>query len=155
MNWLKRILKIFEKKDTEPTTKDYFFIYGSLRKGEYNHYIMEKCSELMGLTKIKGFKLISLGSYPAIIPTGDKKDLVVGEVFKINDFNIINRVDGMELGAGYKRTMQKVRLDGDKKIKVIFYEYKKSISEYDLINSVVKSGDWVKFRKEKNNKRGR
>lgn len=123
----------------QPTTETYMFFYGSLRAEGYNHGSIEKVADFKGYTAIKGFKLLSLGSYPCVVKSKNKNDKVIGEVFLINDIDVIKRIDNMELSAGYKRARQKVIMGSDDKVEVLFYEFKKSV-----IAPIVESGDWVK-----------
>lgn len=72
-------------------------VYGSLKKGKYNHSALEDC-ELVGTTKVKG-TLYAVSSYPALLDEGDNfYDL---EVYKITDPILYQRIQRMEIGAGY------------------------------------------------------
>lgn len=72
-------------------------VYGSLKMGRYNHPIIQG-GQFLGESKIKG-TMYSLGSYPALIPEGDKEYTV--ELYRVYDPAYL-RVRNMELGAGYK-----------------------------------------------------
>ena len=72
-------------------------VYGSLKKGKYNHSALKDC-ELVGTTKVKG-TLYAVSSYPALLDEGDNfYDL---EVYKITDPILYQRIQRMEIGAGY------------------------------------------------------
>ena len=45
-------------------------VYGSLRKGDYNHPMIEG-QEFLGSVDVDGFNLYSLGWYPCIYPAKD------------------------------------------------------------------------------------
>lgn len=114
-------------------------VYGSLRAGEYNFKRFDDYfpgqMEVKKTTKIKGFDLHSMGSYPGInVSKNPDKELVVDVIHCDNQcFHAIN---GMELGAGY--TTQEVVVDGEPhKI----YVYKGNL------NSPVESGDWSEYLK--------
>jgi gamma-glutamylcyclotransferase (GGCT)/AIG2-like uncharacterized protein YtfP len=75
-------------------------VYGSLKKGKYNHPLIEGCKKIDDIF-IKG-TLYSLGSYPAITLEGD--NYFEAEVYELPDENY-QRVKRMELGAGYQEVM--------------------------------------------------
>jgi len=132
------------KDERKPTVSDTFFMYGSLRRGMYNHYILEDKSKFIANAKLTGYKLISFGTFPAIIPS--ENGIVVGELFKITDDETIKTIDFMEVGHGYKRTFKIIKDVFGHEHEVIFYE-KKYPERYQDIE-VVESGDWVKFKGE-------
>ena len=72
-------------------------VYGSLKKGKYNHRLIEDC-ELVGKTKVKG-TLYRVSSYPALIEEGDNEYEL--EVYKITNPNVFEDLRNMEIGAGY------------------------------------------------------
>lgn len=76
------------------------FVYGSLRTGEYNNYILEGSKLVNASTYIPGFELISLGAFPAIVPAENGR--VIGEVWDVDE-RAFNSIERMEVGAGYKR----------------------------------------------------
>jgi len=126
-----------------PTKETLFFLYGSLREGLHNHSIIKNHSELISKTAvINGFELYTLGSYPCVIPTQKKDNVVIGEIYKINDDDVIKRVHLMEIHSGYK-LVETLALDliSNKPINVFVYEYKNTnLNPKDKIES----GDWVK-----------
>ena len=68
------------------------FVYGTLKKGHGNHYLIESCKQI---TKgyIEGFQMVS-----AMIPFvwyGNQNDKVYGEVYEVSDF-IIKQLDILE-----------------------------------------------------------
>lgn len=76
------------------------WVYGSLRKGEYNNYMLDN-SKYLGKGIIRGYKLFSLGSYPFIFKTYDEKDIVVVEGYDVDMYSA-NTIKYMEICAGYK-----------------------------------------------------
>lgn len=110
---------------TETTMKT-IAVYGSLKRGKYNHTLIENCT-FLGDTTIKG-TLYSLGSYPAIIEDGDNE--YPAEVYEVPD-EIYERVRRMELGAGYKEVI----VDGN----IVYYADEK-LREYCLnSNRIIES----------------
>lgn len=73
------------------------FVYGSLRKGKYNHHYLENKAENLGTFYVKG-KLYSIKNkkYPALIE--DDSEFTIGELYNL----LVNfcELDEME---GYKK----------------------------------------------------
>ena len=77
-------------------------VYGSLKKGFYNHSILQGVSEFLGEGVEKGFELYSLGAYPCAVNTGRKEDKIQVEYYLVDE-KTFARLDGMERAAGYQR----------------------------------------------------
>lgn len=75
------------------------FVYGSLRKGEYNY--REEMGEPICTGHIHKAQLYSLGAFPAIVASDDEADTVTGEVYDLADKQFAS-IDRMEVGAGYE-----------------------------------------------------
>lgn len=120
-------------------SKNIIFVYGSLRKGEYNNYLLNRSTQIArGL--IRGFKLYSLGSYPFIFRTYDDKDTVVVEGYEA-DIKTIRDITLMELYAGYN--VINVEIEGDNfKTRGNVFVMKEMRNHY----GEVESGDWVMSR---------
>lgn len=78
-------------------------VYGSLKKGKYNHSLLNG-SIFIGDTTIKG-TLYRVSSYPAIVDEGGNE--YPAEIYEVPD-DVFKYVQSMELGAGYKE----VEVDG-------------------------------------------
>lgn len=90
------------------------FVYGTLKRGFYNHdYMMKGKSKFIGTARTANLAMVSAagGSYPIAYP--EKGSSIVGEVFTVDD-KVFNRLEGMELGAGYKRVTKNIWVDGKK-----------------------------------------
>lgn len=72
-------------------------VYGSLKKGKYNHHLLHGCA-FLGNTIVKG-TMYSVGMYPALVEEGDNE--YEAEVYEVPD-SIYDYIYLMELGAGYK-----------------------------------------------------
>ena len=107
------------------------YVYGSLRKGHYNFKSFSGISYIK-TTKLKGWDLFSLGSYPGIKP--GKGTLVVDLVEMDNA--TYKQVLKMELGAGYSEI--DITIDG---ISGKFFPYNYNLTE------LVPSGDWSDYKK--------
>ena len=111
------------------------WVYGSLRKGEFNNYLL-KNSEYIGKGIVEGFKMYSLGSYPFVYQTNNKDDTIVVEGYK-TDIETYNLIERMERLAGY--TKVDVVISADTEIIGEIYKIDNLIRYYDK----VVSGDWV------------
>jgi len=118
--------------------KTVFFFYGSLRQDCYNNCLV-KGSKFIGQATLKGFKMVSLGSYPAIFESKET-DTVVGDLVVGLTPQQIKEVDSMELMAGYKRIVTTAMPIGLK----LPYEVVVYVKDVDnlLRYSVVQKGDW-------------
>ncbi len=116
-----------------------FGFYGSLRKGEYNYMALMKNQEgvkYLATVKIPGYKLYSLGSYPVILPTDEFRTVTI-DLFKIDNDTVKNRLDRMEIGAGYIR--KEVEVEGNNILIYVGGEHYHDIGEDRLIPD----GDWA------------
>lgn len=113
------------KKYTKQNKK-YIFVYGSLKKGHYNHRLLEN-SKLIQNYELKDYALYSLGFFPAI--KKQKGATVKGEIYEVdNETKYV--IDRMELGAGYK--IEKLKLNNKT---IEFYVYNDTLFEHDRIKS--------------------
>jgi len=109
-------------------------VYGSLRSEGYNNRSQFKS---LGLTKIKGYKLYSLGPYPGI-NEGEEDDELVCEILEVSPKDA-QWIDRMEIGAGYR--LEKKTVDGHE---CTLYVHNRDLSE----RPHVEHGDWIKYRQE-------
>lgn len=73
-------------------------VYGSLKRGKYNHPLLDG-SKYLGETTVTGTMYL-ISSYPALVDEGDT--VYPAEIYQVSD-SIYEAIDGMEIGAGYKR----------------------------------------------------
>ena len=121
-------------------------LYGSLRNGLYNNrrFDLENRSEFLGVTKMRGFALYSLGPYPGVYPS--EGSCVVVEVRRFSgkrQLEVARSIDYMELFGGYHREYVDLEI-GEQKIRGFIYVYDEK-PESDKIEH----GDWVRYLKEK------
>ena len=111
------------------------FVYGTLRKGELRHHLLEH-KRFLGEAIAEGFVLYDLGDYPGMVP-GEGR--VVGEVYEVSwEFlRTLDRVEGTP--HLYRRETIEVCLESGQKLQGVFtYIYNGSTADYKII----KSGDW-------------
>lgn len=121
-------------------------LYGSLRDGLYNsrRLNLQNKSDFLGMTKIKGYALYSLGPYPAVYPAENIS--VVAEVRKFSgkqQLEVAKSIDYMELFGGYHREYVDLDIE-QQKIRGLIYVYDEK-PEAELIEH----GDWARYLKEK------
>ena len=122
-------------------------LYGSLRDGLYNsrRFNLQNRSEFLGITKVRGYALYSLGPYPGIYPSEDS--YVVAEVRRFSgkeQLKVARSIDYMELYGGYHREYVDLGI-GEQKFRGFIYVYdEKPESER------IEHGDWARHLKEKN-----
>jgi gamma-glutamylcyclotransferase (GGCT)/AIG2-like uncharacterized protein YtfP len=122
--------------------KPIYAFYGSLRPGEYNYHRLRLAENSihLGIHKIPGFKMFSLGGYPYIMKATDD-DVIVVDLMEITSPTIEGYIDRMEIGAGYERTI--VNIAGHD---AVIYTMKRTWAGAPH----VQSGDWVQFLQEQN-----
>lgn len=116
-----------------------FAFYGSLRKGQYNY---DRCiagckHDYLGVARVNGFKMWSLGPYPTIT-LGDKNDQIVVDLFDIHDEAVQRFIESMERGAGY--SVGNVEIN-DEQYTLYYYHKEPRNAE------AVENGDWVDYNK--------
>lgn len=91
-------------------------VYGSLKKGKYNHPLLED-SKFIGYVSVSG-ELYKVSSYPALV-MGDGSTYQA-ELYEVDDrtYDIVYR---MELGAGYIERKEKYRVGDSEYEASVFY----------------------------------
>jgi gamma-glutamylcyclotransferase (GGCT)/AIG2-like uncharacterized protein YtfP len=121
-------------------------LYGSLRSGLYNfrRFDLQNKSEFLGMTKVNGYALHSLGPYPGIYPS--EESFVVAEVRKFSgkeQLEVAKSIDYMELFGGYHREYVDLEIE-DRKIRGFIYVYDEKPE-----TGKIEHGDWVCYLNEK------
>ena len=148
------ILKINKYFDTR-----YVFVYGTLMKGESNHYFLNGSTYIRTAT-IKGYGLYNVGYFPAIIPSkansetisakgntssisySEDKDSsifgeskVIGELYEVptRDMSSIDRLEGE--GSLYIRKCEITEGFDQEKTLAYVYEYAQDVTGLEKITS--------------------
>ena len=94
-------------------TRARVFVYGTLRAGEPNHYLLDNHDLVTRARTEAAFELVSLGAFPAMIAGG--ATAVVGEVYEIDPVTLaaLDRLDLDQLrvhvvGAGLRHERHRV-----------------------------------------------
>lgn len=111
------------------------FVYGSLRRGEQNHWHLDGCLLIREARTEPGFRLYDLGAYPAMVAGG--RGSVVGEVYAVGP-EALAALDRLE---GHPRYYQRqvVRLADGQAVE----SYLMQESKVDG-RRLVPHGDWSK-----------
>lgn len=118
-------------------------VYGSLRKGFHNHYIIENANFLGEFKTEPIYSLYGLGGFPGLKEKGTTS--VTMEVYEVNETEA-SRVDMLE---GYEEGRNNTFYD-KKTINTPYgeastYIYVPNVNE----NRLVESGDWKNLKTEK------
>ena len=131
------------------------FVYGSLRKGRYNYDIyLKNNSKFLQEAYVRGILYSLKGKeYPAIV---EGNSLILGELFEV-DQETFDRMDEMEgyVPGRFENEYDKIVTEIlDKEGNVIdhlpVYWYNvKLASQKALLDEVIESGDYVKYKQSK------
>ena len=84
------------------------FVYGTLKSGFSNHYLLDGCEYLGGAATVPTYKMIENG-FPVIMPDAGGKPLA-GEIYTVDD-ETLARLDQLEReGSSYDRKLIDVTL---------------------------------------------
>ena len=79
--------------------------YGTLKIGHYNHDRFD-CKTIKKVEKLEGYRMYSLGSYPMIVKTNDKDDVIYD--LEVIESPLEHDIITMEEGAGYVKEIVKI-----------------------------------------------
>ncbi|MBX6422092.1 gamma-glutamylcyclotransferase [Thermosulfurimonas sp. F29] len=110
------------------------FVYGTLRRGQPLHYLLEG-ARFLGEGTVRGFTLYDLGEYPAVRP-GAEESRVRGEVYEIDPglFEVLDEVEDE-----YERRTVPVELSDGRVLEAWMYIYRKPLPE----NRRLKREEWA------------
>jgi len=113
------------------------FVYGTLRKGFGNHRYLEK-AEFLGTAKTKEKYTMRVSGIPYV--SKEPTSYIVGEIYKVNEIELMN-IDNLEGHPNwYKRELVKVVLDTGEELEAWMYFNETGEGE------IVKSGDFSKVK---------
>ena len=115
------------------------FVYGTLRRGEQNHYLLEARKPLrVGRTEAR-FTLVSLGPYPAMIEGGETA--VLGEVYDVDPLTLAALDELEDHPTFYQR--RPIRLDDGGEVLAYLLP-----PEQARGRRTIPSGDWLEGKHE-------
>lgn len=126
--------------------------YGSLRVGEYNHSSVKDCMPVVELErKVAGYKMYSLGAYPAIVRTDDPDDIITIDVFDMASTpeatNMMASIHRMEVGAGYD-IEEACTIDNQWEV-LLYTQTYRAESFIELGHQEVVGGDWTEYQRQR------
>lgn len=131
----------------------YCICYGSLRAGEYNfnrirELFGEESMKYVKTIQLKGFRMYSLGSYPAAIQTYTDEESITCDIMTVSP-SVDKYIEEMEVGAGYSCYSETVTVSQSnvyKAVEASIYLFEED-EEANLLGYAqrVHSGDWIKF----------
>jgi len=118
------------------------FVYGSLRKGLGNHYLLANARFDGEARTTPGFHLYDLGAFPGMIATALGRAGVVGEIYLVDD-GTLARLDRLE---GHPRWYCRTPIHLDDGREVETY-----LLRLDQVTGrrIVRGGDWTKYVSER------
>ena len=122
------------------------FVYGSLKKGFYNHRLISNFNKI-GEGTVKG-TMYDLGSFPALCLEPDKY-LIKGEIYDVNTVEGLMALDRLEgynpnnANSFYDRVKVNCQMDDGTTREVSVYVQKPN-SYFLRVSKIVESGVWTK-----------
>lgn len=115
------------------------FVYGTLRKGFGNHMYLEK-AEFLGMARTKEKYTMRVSGIPIPCVSKEPTSHIIGEVYKVNEIELMN-IDSLEGHPNwYKRELVRVVLSSGKELEAWMYFNENGEGE------IVKSGDFSKVK---------
>ncbi|MCS7019613.1 MAG: gamma-glutamylcyclotransferase family protein [Cytophagales bacterium] len=80
------------------------FVYGTLRAGGSNHYLLQNARLVAKEVYLSHYKMYNFGPYPFVVPCEDASRTIVGEIYEISPDMLpsLDRLEGTEEGL-YER----------------------------------------------------
>jgi gamma-glutamylcyclotransferase (GGCT)/AIG2-like uncharacterized protein YtfP len=96
------------------------FVYGSLKKGYHNHFLLEE-AKFLGKKTIKG-TMYSLNHFPGVVLKGESE--IEGELYEVDDktLNLVDRLEGYIEGDDENSLYIRKKVNG-----MYVYEINKSV----------------------------
>ena len=123
-------------------------VYGTLRKGESNHHVLDD-SEYLKTIRLNGFKMYGAHTFPAVIQ-GSEEDSIVIEIYKITSQNILDKLDLLEgldrdnpTSAKNFYTIQIIKIEPET-APIEIYTFDHHPENVYQIGPEIKNGDWCK-----------
>lgn len=116
------------------TQSHHVFVYGTLKRGQYNHHWIEGGSYL-GRRQLRGAQLHHLGGYPMAVLHEGSDGVIHGELYRVNAAGL-NRLDQLEGYPGFYDRTELQLCDGT--TAWLYHGGRHQVSEAPLIPM----GDW-------------
>lgn len=108
-------------------TPDRLFVYGTLRRRHGAHALLGRAGRFLGDGVFQG-RLYDLGPYPGAVPSGQRGDRVLGEVYRlVGPESVLERLDAYEGCHGpcarFQRQLKPLAFGHDDRIWCWIYVY--------------------------------
>jgi len=121
---------------------DLFAVYGSLRNGFGNHGIIAQFSpELVSVEALHGWKMVSMGPFPAIYKSNDQEDYVVVEVYSVPAELHSQAAQSLDWLEGFPDFYDRELVDTDHGKAWVYFREEHEVRGL----TPVESGDWVEY----------
>ena len=121
-------------------------VYGSLRQGHWNNYLLED-SEFLGTHNLRvPFFMVDLGSFPALIKDKHTSKIMM-ELYAVDDVTM-DRLDQLE---GYPHFYGRTQLETEMGPAWVYFlneEPREWHEQHDRKLPVVESGNWTTYLQE-------
>ncbi len=130
----------------------HLFVYGTLMSGQENPMpqLLARSAELIGPGRTRGI-LFLLDEYPGLVDSDDPAEIVVGEVWRLFDPEVLRELDEYEgcvpeeeAPPLFVRSARTVTMDGNGTLSAWVYIYARSTAG----QRAIPSGDWRAFQFE-------
>jgi len=107
------------------------FVYGTLKKGHYNHYILEHDNvKFLGDATLNDYAMWKIFSYPAIYPESNYN--VKGEVYEVPE-DIFDEINELETMYNYHPETVSVTTNSQTHDDVIVFVWNRKPNEFEII----------------------
>jgi gamma-glutamylcyclotransferase (GGCT)/AIG2-like uncharacterized protein YtfP len=115
----------------------HLFVYGTLRRGSDNKFarMLADRARFVGTARVPG-QLFDFGSYPAAVPSDQPHHWIHGEVWGLEDPEVLSSLDEYE-GAEYERAIMPVQMRNGLEVNCWIYWYVSAVT-----GRLIASGDW-------------
>jgi gamma-glutamylcyclotransferase (GGCT)/AIG2-like uncharacterized protein YtfP len=115
----------------------FLFVYGTLRRGCPNQFarLLNAHARFVGIGRMRG-RLYQVAAYPGAIQSEAADEWVRGEIFELQDPDILATLDGFE-GGEFNRAVVHAELDGGQAVESWCYLFNREPRGHRI-----ESGDW-------------
>lgn len=113
------------------------FVYGTLRAGQSNHYLLRQATKLGACQLTSGYLLYDLGHYPGARQSPSSHIPLIGEVYEVDSTTFA----ALDLLEEYPEVYTRELIDTEYGVAWI-YLYCLSVAGFPLISN----GDWCQWR---------
>ena len=114
------------------------FVYGTLRAGRGNHFLLNGAQYLGVRHTQPKFTMVSCGGFPGVLGSGDTS--IVGEVYEVTNPDQLRQIDRLEGHPDWYTRTPITTIEGDE---VEIYLYPEQTATQRQL-PIIASGDWAR-----------